>query len=83
MVARKNLAQPPRTREKIRASMLINRLQDHVLGKCTMTPCQVRAARLVLRTTLPDLKSIKVEYDSAPSYVDTIPASHHDPDDKT
>ncbi|MDQ4146308.1 MAG: hypothetical protein M3120_01195 [Pseudomonadota bacterium] len=83
MAARRNLTQLPRTREKIRASMLVNRLQDHVLGKCDMTPTQVRAALLVLRKILPDLKPIKVEYDAAPSYVDAIRASYHEPDDKT
>ncbi len=67
MAARKRLTQLPRTREKIRTTMLINRLQDFVAGKCDMTPSQVRTAKLVLRKTLPDLKSIKVEYDSAPS----------------
>ncbi len=76
MAARKNLTQLPRTREKIRASMLINRLQDHVLGKCDMTPTQVRAALLVLRKILPDLKPIKVEYEAAPSYVDAIRAAN-------
>jgi hypothetical protein len=75
MAARKNLTQLPRTREKIRASMLMNRLQDFVLGKCTMTPSQVRAAQLVLRKTLPDLKAVKVEYEAAPSYVGAIRAS--------
>ncbi len=67
MTARKNLTQLPQTREKIRPTMLINRLQDFVLGKCEVTPSHVRTAKLVLRKTLPDLKPIKVEYDSAPS----------------
>jgi hypothetical protein len=62
---------------------VVNRLVDHVLGKCDMTPIQVRAALLVLRKILPDLKPVKVEYDSAPSYVDVIRASNHEPDDKT
>jgi hypothetical protein len=66
MAARKRVTQLPRTREKIRTTMLINRLQDFVAGKCEMTPSQVRAAKLVLCKTLPDLTPIKVEYDSAP-----------------
>jgi hypothetical protein len=83
MATRKNLTQLPRTREKIRSSMLMNRLTDHVLGKCDMTPSQVRAAQLILRKTLPDLKAVKVEYDAAPSYVDAIRASCRcDADDK-
>ena len=64
--------------------MLINRLMNHALGKCDMTPSQVRAAQLVLRKILPDLKPIKVEYEAAPGYVDAIRASYQDdPDDKT
>ncbi len=49
-----------------------------------MTPSQVRATRLVLRKTLPDLKAVKVEYEAEPSYVDAIRANYRDdPDDKT
>jgi hypothetical protein len=55
--------------------MLMNRLQDFVLGKCTMTPSQVRAAQLVLRKSLPDLKAVKVQYEVALSYADAIRAS--------
>jgi hypothetical protein len=63
--------------------MLINRLTNHVLGKCDMRPSQGRAAQLVLRKTWPDLKTIKVEYEAAPSYVDAIRASYRDPDGRT
>ncbi len=72
MAARKNLTQLPQTRNKIRTTMLINRLQDFVFGKCTMTPSQVRTALAVLRKNLPDLKPVKVEYEAALSYVDAI-----------
>ena len=51
---------------------MMNRLMNHVLGECDMTPSQVRAAQLVLRQTLPDLKPVKIEYEAAPSYVDAI-----------
>jgi hypothetical protein len=60
MAARKHLTQLPRTREKIRASILINRLMNHVLGKCDMTPSQARAARLVRRKNLNGLQCSKV-----------------------
>jgi len=63
--------------------MLMNRLIDHALGKCDMTPRQVRAAQLALRKILPGLKPVKVEYEATPSYVDAIGAGHHDQDDKT
>jgi hypothetical protein len=65
MATRKNLTQLPQTRDKIRTTMLINRLQDFVFGKCTMTPYQVGAHGLVLDESLPDLKSFKVEYKAA------------------
>jgi hypothetical protein len=67
MAARKRLRLALKTRERIRTSMLINRLQDHVFGRCEMTPTQVRSALAVLRKTLPDLKPIKVVYEEAPS----------------
>jgi hypothetical protein len=66
MAARKRLRLALKTRERIRTSMLINRLQNHVFGRCEMTPAQVRSALVVLRKTLPDLKPIKVVYEEAP-----------------
>lgn len=70
MAARKRLKLAAKTRERIQTSMLINRLKDHVLGKCEMTASQVSAALKILRKTLPELKAVKVEYDAAPSYVE-------------
>jgi hypothetical protein len=61
MAARKRLRLALKTRERIRTSMLINRLQDHVFGRCEMTLSQVKAALVVLRKALPDLKPIKVK----------------------
>ena len=42
-------------REKIRTSMLINRLSGHVVGRIKLDPSQVRAAEVLLKKTLPDL----------------------------
>ena len=67
MAARKRRHLALKTRERIRTSMLKNRLQDHALGRCEMTLSQVKAASIVLRKTLPDLKPVKVEYEEAPS----------------
>lgn len=39
--------------------MLINRLQDHALGKVEMSATQVRAAEALIRKSLPDLKSVE------------------------
>ena len=42
-------------RDKIRASQLINRLQDHVLGDVDLAPTQVSAALGLLKKCVPDL----------------------------
>jgi len=44
-------------REKIAASMLLNRLANHALGKCEMTSTQVRAAEVLLKKVMPDLSA--------------------------
>jgi len=48
------------TREKIRTSQLLNRLQDHALGTVEMSSTQVRAAEVCLRKVLPDLSESNV-----------------------
>jgi hypothetical protein len=48
------------TRAKIQTSQLLNRLQDHVFGKCELTPTQVRAAEICLRKTIPDLTATEM-----------------------
>ena len=50
---------PAITRERIQASMLINRLQSHVLGDCDMKPTQVQAALGLLKKAMPDLQSVE------------------------
>ncbi len=45
-------------REKIRTSQLLNRLQNHILGKIDMSPSQVNATLGLLRKTLPDLSAV-------------------------
>lgn len=47
------------TRQKVQASQLINRLQDHVLGTVELSSTQVRAAEILLKKTLPDLTENK------------------------
>lgn len=58
MAARLNRRHQDMVREKIRASQIINRLENHALGECDMTPTQVKAAEVLLRKTLPDLSAI-------------------------
>lgn len=62
MAARKRkVRHDENTREKIRASQLINRLTNHVLGEVEMTSTQVTAALGLLRKTLPDLQATTLD----------------------
>lgn len=57
MAARTNTLQLRESwREKIKTSMLINRLTKHALSKSEeMTASQIKAAEILLRKTFPDL----------------------------
>lgn len=46
-------------RERIKTSMLINRLEDHALGKIELTQTQVRSIEVLLKKLIPDLKSVE------------------------
>ena len=48
MAARLNRRHQQSVREKIRASQLANRLQNHVLGKVDMKSTQVKAAEYLI-----------------------------------
>jgi hypothetical protein len=47
-------------RKKIQTTQLINRLQNHAVGKVEMTPTQVSAASILLKKSLPDLAAVTV-----------------------
>lgn len=47
-------------REKIRTSMLVNRLQNHAAGRIEMSATQIRAAEILLRKRLPDLSATEL-----------------------
>ena len=57
MAARKRTWTPDIVRERIRVSMIVNRLEKHVHGKVKMAPTQVTAALGLLRKCIPDLSS--------------------------
>lgn len=61
MAARNRSWTPEVVRQKIRTSMLINRLQNHVLGRLDMSKTQLQAAGILLRKTLPDMIAQTVE----------------------
>lgn len=69
MAARKNKGTkdnpwPDSVRSKIQSSMLLNRLEKHVVGKVEMSPTQVRAAEVLLKKSLPDLQPVDESGDS-------------------
>jgi hypothetical protein len=47
-------------RDKIRATMIVNRLSDHVAGKVDMGATQVSAALGLLRKCVPDLQATEL-----------------------
>ena len=58
MPARKRTWTPEIVRQRIRTSMILRRLTDHVLGKVEMEPSQVTAGLGLLKKTLPDLSAV-------------------------
>ena len=47
-------------REKIRASMIINHLRNHILGRIDMKPTQIRAAEILLSRVMPVLQATDI-----------------------
>jgi hypothetical protein len=45
-------------RNKIQTSQLINRLQNHALGKIDLDATQIKAIEVLIRKTLPDLSAV-------------------------
>ena len=52
--------QSERARAAIQTSRLLQLLQKHALGLAEMSTSQIRAAEIILRKTLPDMKSLEV-----------------------
>lgn len=63
MAARLRPRHQDEIREKIRASQLVNRLEDHVLGDLDLKPTQVTAALGLLKKCVPDMSENKTEHD--------------------
>ena len=62
MAARDRTWTPEKVRQKIRTSMLINRLQNHVLGRIEMSKTQIAAAGILIKKVLPDMVAQTVEH---------------------
>jgi hypothetical protein len=50
-------------RSKIQTTQLINRLQNHALGKAKMSQTQVRAVEILLKKKVPDLSAMTLAGD--------------------
>lgn len=50
-------------RSKIKSTQLVNRLQDHGLGKIDLTKTQVSAIGILLKKVIPDLQSVAIGQD--------------------
>lgn len=61
MAARKNLMHSDRTRERIKASMLLNRLEKFVEGEVELNAAQVSAALGLLKKVVPDLQAVSLD----------------------
>lgn len=61
MAARKTkVNHDDRTKDRIRASQLLNRLNSFANGEIELTSAQVNAARIVIGKIIPDLKAVEL-----------------------
>lgn len=63
---------PDKVRQRIRVGVIMRRLQKHALGKIQMSATEIKAAEIVLRKAVPDMKAVEhsgtvnhVTYDAA------------------
>ena len=61
------------TRERIRATLLVERLQAHFFGKLELTMSQIRTAEILLRKVLPDLSKTDINDTSPHRFVIEVP----------
>jgi hypothetical protein len=76
MAARKNKPlHDDRTKDRIRASQLLNRLTQFAKGEIDMSQAQVNAAKIVIGKVIPDLKAIEFTgKDGGPVVLSLIPS---------
>jgi len=63
MAARLNTRQSEMTKNHIQTTQLVKRLQEHALGELELGQSQIRAIEVLLKKTLPDIKSIELTGD--------------------
>ena len=77
MAARLNRRHQSSVREKIRTSQLINRLQDHMLGKLELSMSQVRAATYLIDQAI-GTATHQIEHSGAIGQYEAIPVETRD-----
>ncbi len=63
MAARLRKTHQDDVRAKIKTTQLINRLENHALGKVDLSTTQIKAIEVLIRKTLPDLQSVAITGD--------------------
>lgn len=64
MAARLNPKHDAATRDKIKTSQLVNRLNQIAMGEVQVDQTQLRAIEIALRKTLPDLSTVTLQGDA-------------------
>ena len=64
MAARSTKELTEQWKSKIQSSLLINRLNEHAKGKKDMTSTQIKAAEILLKKVMPDMKHIEGQVDA-------------------
>ncbi len=49
------------TRKRIKTTMIVKRLIDHIDGNIELTATQIRAAEILLNKTLPNLQALEID----------------------
>ena len=60
-------------REKIQASLLVNRLHAHAMGEVELSPTQVNAIKILIGKVLPDLQATTFDGNVEHNYVARMP----------
>ena len=63
MAARNRVGLSENTRQRIKTTMIVERLMDHIDGSIELTATQISAANILLKKTLPDLSATDITSD--------------------
>lgn len=83
MAARKRMWTPEVVRERIRTSMLLRRLQKHVVGDLTMTADQVTAAKFLIERVVPRAESAREVHHSGTISLEQLITGQLEADDES